>query len=138
MAASLALPEGVGGALLTPPLQNDQKEMNKMEFEALIRERRSIRKYKPKPLPHELIREILDEGRWSPSWANTQAWNIYVVTGETLERLKGASKVPTQRQDHPSPDFRMPREWPPHLAERTRQLLDFLNPDAPGAPLLPP
>jgi len=104
-----------------------------MEFETVIRGRRSIRKYKPEPVPHELIREILDEGRWSPSWANTQAWNIYVVTGETLKRLRGASKAPAQRQDQPSPDFRMPREWPPHLAERTRQLFDFRKPDALGS-----
>ena len=103
-----------------------------MEFDTLIRGRRSIRKYKPEPVPHELIREILDEGRWSPSWANTQAWNIYVVTGETLERLRGARKDPTQSQDQTSPDFRVPQEWPPHLAERTKQLLDCLKPDAPG------
>ena len=104
-----------------------------MEFDNVIRGRRSIRKYKPEPVPHELIREILDEARWSPSWANTQAWNIYVVTGETLERLRGASTAPTQRQGQTGPDFRMTREWPPHLAERTRQLFAFRAPAAPGS-----
>jgi nitroreductase len=58
-----------------------------MKFESVIRDRRSIRRFKPDAVPQELIREILDEARWSPSWANTQAWNIYVVSGKTLERL---------------------------------------------------
>ena len=47
----------------------------------------------------ELVREILDEARWSPSWANTQAWNIYVVSGETLQALKSAGKSPGDAQD---------------------------------------
>ena len=65
-----------------------------MNFESVIRDRRSIRAFKPDPVPHELIAEILDEARWSPSWANTQAWGIYVVTGTTLERLKSAGVSP--------------------------------------------
>jgi nitroreductase len=110
---------------------NEQKEMNDMEFEGVIRGRRSIRQFKPEPLPHELIREILDEAHWSPSWANTQAWSVYVVTGETLERLRSAGKVPNQREAPAGPDFRMPREWPPHLAARTKQLFDLRSAAAP-------
>ncbi|MGO8683887.1 MAG: nitroreductase [Thermoleophilia bacterium] len=96
-----------------------------MEFEGVIRGRRSIRRFKPDAVPHEIVRELLDEARWSPSWANTQAWNIYVVAGETLERLKGAGKAPDQRETPAGPDFGMPSEWPPHLAARTKQLFDL-------------
>ena len=106
-----------------------------MELESVIRGRRSIRKYKPEPVPPELIREILDEARWSPSWANTQAWNIYVVAGETLERLRNSSRAPTPREAPAGPDFLMPREWPPHLAARTKQLIDLRSAAAPeGTP----
>jgi Nitroreductase len=103
-----------------------------MKFESVIRGRRSIRRFKPDAVPQELIREILDEARWSPSWANTQAWNIYVVSGKTLERLKDAGKAPNQREAPAGPDFRMPREWPPHLAARTKQLFDLRSAFAPG------
>jgi nitroreductase len=96
-----------------------------MKFENVIRGRRSTRKFKPDPVPQELVRKILDEARWSPSWANTQAWSIYVVGGATLERLRGAGKAPSQREAPAGPDFRMPREWPPHLAARTKQLFDL-------------
>jgi nitroreductase len=103
-----------------------------MQFDAVIRGRRSIRRFKPDPVPLELVREILDEARWSPSWANTQAWSVYVVTGESLERLKGAGKTLTAREAPAGPDFRMPREWPPHLAARTKQLLELRTAFAPG------
>jgi nitroreductase len=106
-----------------------------MDFESVIRGRRSIRSFTSKPVPDELIREILDQARWSPSWANTQAWSIYVVTGDALARLKSASQVPAQREAPAGPDFRMPREWPPHLAARTKQLFDLRSAAAPeGAP----
>jgi nitroreductase len=95
-----------------------------MEFESVIRGRRSIRRYKAEPVPQELIREILDEARWSPSWANTQVWNIYVLTGAALERLKVAYRQLAQSEVRGAPDFRSQGEWPAHLAARTKQLID--------------
>jgi len=56
-----------------------------MDLETAIRERRSIRAYKPDPVPQDLIREILDEARWSPSWANTQCWRLVVVTDKEIK-----------------------------------------------------
>jgi nitroreductase len=102
-----------------------------MEFESVIRGRRSIRKFKAEPVPRELIRGILDDARWSPSWANTQAWSVYVVTGETLERLRSAVRAPSRSEAPAGPDFRMPREWPAHLAARTKQLFDLRAAAAP-------
>src|SRR5512146_714810 len=59
-----------------------------MEFEDVIRGRRSIRAYTTQPVSDELVREILDEARWAPSSRNTQAWNVWVVSGDALERYK--------------------------------------------------
>jgi nitroreductase len=52
------------------------------QFESLVRERRSIRKYKPDPVPHELIDKILETGCWAPSGKNFQNWRFFVVTGK--------------------------------------------------------
>ena len=103
-----------------------------MEFEEVMRGRRSIRRFKPDAVPPELVREILDEARWSPSWANTQAWSIYMVSGETLQRLKDTDTTRGEREASAGPDFRMPREWPPHLAARTKQLFDLRSAFAPA------
>lgn len=45
----------------------------------IIKSRRSIRKYENKPVTDAKIDKLLDAVRWSPSWANTQCWEIVVV-----------------------------------------------------------
>jgi nitroreductase len=58
-------------------------------FEA-VRTRRSIRAYKPDPVPRETLREIVAAGRHAPSGSNIQPWRAYVLTGGTLKRLSDA------------------------------------------------
>lgn len=99
-----------------------------MDIESAIRGRRSVRKYRPQPVAEETLREILDAARWAPSWANTQPWSIYVVSGEALERLKAAIREKAQGGEPATPDLRMPRpEWPSHLGERTARLRQHLS-----------
>lgn len=43
-----------------------------MDLIQAIRERRSIRKYKPDPVSDETVEMVLEAARWAPSWANTQ------------------------------------------------------------------
>ena len=76
-----------------------------MEFENVIRGRRSIRAYTSQPVPPELVREILDEARWAPSSRNTQAWNVWVVTGDTLARFKTAFKAALDREEDDASDL---------------------------------
>lgn len=45
----------------------------------VIKERRSVRKYKPDKLPKEDLNEILEAGRWAPSSGNTQPLELVVV-----------------------------------------------------------
>ncbi|MDZ4691042.1 nitroreductase [Terricaulis sp.] len=49
-----------------------------MQFDEVIRGRRSIRGYKPDPVPRALIEEILALAMRAPSSMNTQPWNFYV------------------------------------------------------------
>jgi len=51
-----------------------------------IRERRSIYRYSPGPVPDEMVQAILEAGRWAPSWGNTQPWEFIVVKNETTKR----------------------------------------------------
>ena len=50
-----------------------------MDLMDVIKGRRSIRKYKPDPVPEEALRTVLEAVRWAPSWANTQCWEVIVV-----------------------------------------------------------
>ena len=59
-----------------------------MELIKAIYERRSVRRFKKDNIPDEIITEILDAARWSPSWANTQVCSYIVVKDQTIkERL---------------------------------------------------
>jgi nitroreductase len=89
-----------------------------MDIETAIRERRSIRKFKKDPIPEEMIREILDGARWSPSWGNTQSWELHVITGEILETLKKANRQKILDGILPSPDIEMPLERPDLMKAR--------------------
>lgn len=60
------------------------------EFMRILTTRRSIRKFRSDPIPDEMLSQVLEAVRWSPSWANTQCWEVVVV--RDLERrtaLKG-------------------------------------------------
>jgi len=59
-----------------------------MEVIEAIRTRRSIRDFKPDPVPRKVLEEILDICQWVPSWANTQCWEFAVLGGKVLDELK--------------------------------------------------
>jgi nitroreductase len=89
-----------------------------MEIFQAVTTRRSIRRFKPDPVPEALLREILSAACWSPSWGNTQPWEIAVVTGEPLERLQTASRQRFLDGVIPEPDTSMPGIWPEPLKQR--------------------
>ena len=59
-----------------------------MKYDEVVSGRRSIRGYKPDPVPQSLIKEVLGLAMRSPSSMNTQPWNFTVVTGEVLDRIR--------------------------------------------------
>lgn len=59
-----------------------------MEFDEVLLGRRSIRGYRPDPVPRKLIEEILALAMRAPSSMNSQPWNFYIVTGEPLDRIR--------------------------------------------------
>jgi nitroreductase len=96
-----------------------------VEFERVIRGRRSIRAYRAEPVPQELVREILDQARWAPSSRNTQAWNVWVVSGEALERFKTAFKAAVERGEPEASDIAgtATGDWPQACSARAVALM---------------
>lgn len=82
-----------------------------MEFETLIRERRSIRGYQKKPVPREVIAEIIEVAKWSPSSMNTQSWHVHVVTGDPLERIRKGNTENMMSGVPPKRDFPMKEKY---------------------------
>jgi len=57
-----------------------------VEFTEVVRRRRSIRKYRPDPVPQAKIAQVLDAARLAPSWANSQCWTFVVVSDPKAKR----------------------------------------------------
>lgn len=70
-----------------------------MQFEDVVRARRSARAFRPDPVPLELIRELLATASLSPSGTNVQPWKVHVVAGEVRDELERA--VLAHRDTHP-------------------------------------
>ena len=57
-----------------------------MNVSEAIKKRRSIRKFKPDPIPEEKIRLLLESARLAPSGTNTQPWRFIVVKDDDTKR----------------------------------------------------
>ena len=45
----------------------------------VLTSRKSIRRYKPDPVPDEMIEKILEAARWAPTGENYQPWRCIVI-----------------------------------------------------------
>jgi len=92
-----------------------------MEILEGIKTRMSIRAFKPKPIAKGVLKKMLQAASNSPSYTNTQPWEVVVVRGEKKDELSrkllelAKAKAPTR------PDLPMPKSLPPALEERSRK-----------------
>jgi nitroreductase len=56
------------------------------ELMAVIKGRRSIRKYQDKEVSAEQLNTVLEAVQWSPSWANTQCWEVVVIQDPAVKQ----------------------------------------------------
>ena len=59
-----------------------------MDFSSLNKSRRSIRDFKPDLVPESVLKQILEDALWSPSWSNTHPYYLAIAKRETLELIK--------------------------------------------------
>lgn len=52
----------------------------------LVKKRRSIRSFKPEPIPDEYVAKIIEVARWAPSAANSQPWEFIVIKKAELKQ----------------------------------------------------
>ena len=93
-----------------------------MELQEAVRNRRSIRQFLDKPVPEEMIREIIADSLWAPSWGNTQPWEIVVVTGEKLNEFKKKNEESLLAGQTTQTDIPMPQVWPNAYMNRYKDL----------------
>ena len=91
-------------------------------IEAML-ERRSIRSFTSDPVPKETLRKILEVATHAPSSSNTQPWEIFVVGGSVLERIRQAYLERFKNDAPGKPEVRGTgrEQLPPLILERMNQ-----------------
>ena len=59
-----------------------------MHIDEALKARRSVRAFRPDPVPRAVVEEILEVASRAPSGTNIQPWKIHVVAGEVRARLE--------------------------------------------------
>ncbi len=59
-------------------------------IDGVLRARRSVRAYRPDPVPLDTVRDILHAASSAPSNSNTQPWRVHVLLGERKQALSRA------------------------------------------------
>lgn len=63
-------------------------------FLELARRRVSVRKYRPDPIPEDLLKRVLEAGRLAPSAKNLQPWHFIVVRDPARRAALGRAYPP--------------------------------------------
>ncbi len=76
-----------------------------MELVEAIKSRKSIRGYKPTPVPKETLGKVLEIATRAPSAMNIQPWKFTILGGKVLDELKEALQEKFLAGVEPHPDF---------------------------------
>jgi len=93
-----------------------------MQLQDAVRNRRSIRQFLNKSVPPDLIRDIINDALWSPSWGNTQPWELVVVSGGKLDEFKKKNQEALLAGKEAATDVPMPQVWSDHYLARYKEL----------------
>lgn len=119
-------------------------------FSSFISSRRSIRDFRPEPIPDEVLQRVLDDAKWGASWTNTQPYFLAIASGARRDRLRDAylrlfdESLPVQhkrpwaliktfflRKGYPDGDFKTwqsyPKELQPYRFKVGRELYAHLG-----------
>jgi nitroreductase len=89
-----------------------------MDIVQSVTRRRSIRAFKPEPVPRSVITELMTLALRAPSWCNSQPWEFAVATGKPLAEIR--RRYIEKENDTPAPDFQQTSYFPEIYDARAR------------------
>lgn len=98
-----------------PDMRSDQT------YDEVVTGRRSIRGFLDKPVPRDLIEEVVALATRAPSSYNNQCWNFTVVTGDPLDAIRKGNTEGILAGNPDTREFRRPEGDPPEH-HRRRQI----------------
>lgn len=89
------------------------------QIDQIIRGRRSVRGFLPRPIPEAMLQEVFAIAQHAPSNCNVQPWLTHVVSGDSCEALRAKLVAAGGTLEGASPDF--PTDGKFHGIYRERQ-----------------
>lgn len=89
-------------------------------LEAVLEARYSCRGFLDTPVPRDTIEKILAIAQRTPSWCNSQPWQVVLTSGAATEKLRAGLLDDVAATPTPQPDFPTPREYLGVYLERRR------------------
>lgn len=91
-----------------------------MDFTSFAKSRKSVRGFLKKPVPQNVVDDIIDAAKWAPSSYNTQTWRVHAVTGDVLDKIRQGNTENTLAGKPHVRDFPYKEEY--EGAHRKRQV----------------
>ena len=102
---------------------------------------RSVRRFKPDPIPDDVLQALLDAAIRAPNGSNNQTWRILVIRDPELRRQVGEQYGLAYQAYNPDPGARLANEPDPNrqvLVRSSQHLAASMGTERPGAdPALP-
>ncbi len=88
-----------------------------------IQTRMSIRKFTHDPVPIDILMKVVDVAKWSPSYKNSQPWEVVIISGAKKEELSAILIHLLEKGAPPTPDLPVPISWPDTIRMRIDDLM---------------
>jgi len=89
-----------------------------------IKTRRSIRKFTDQSIPKKDLEDLINIAQWSPSYKNTQPWEVVIVSGNKKAELSKTLVELLEKKAPGTPDMVAPTSWPAAEQERIDYLMN--------------
>lgn len=96
-----------------------------MDTITAIRERKSIRAFTDKEVSREMLTGIIDAAKWSPSYKNSQPWEVIIVSREKKKTLSAKLLELLAENIESQPDFPPSMSWPRREQAQVDRLLEM-------------
>jgi nitroreductase len=83
-----------------------------------IETRFSARAFKPSPVPKETLAKIFEAAIRTPSWADSQPWEVFLAGGEILNTMRAANLERARSGAPRALEMPAPQKWPETIQHR--------------------
>lgn len=112
------LAEGRIGEIAIVTIQSSATQVSVLA--ELMSERWSCRGFRPEPVARDVIEDIVDIARRTPSWCNTQPWQLHVTSGAVTDRFRAGLAASWAADPQLHTDFPFPESYEGEYLERRR------------------